>query len=178
MFPFASHATGALTAVVPHGEIRASLAELTGIDVVRALGLVLANDQQRMNVRCGVASFQVQDGVMHAQEIVFDASDIVIKGEGEIRLGPEEIALQVHGEPKQPRIGVIHAPVQIKGTLRNPVVGVDAGKAAGQAGIAAALAVVATPLAAILAFVDPGLAEDTNCAALLAEAGADDASAE
>jgi uncharacterized protein involved in outer membrane biogenesis len=175
---FASHATGAITAVVPHGEIRASLAELTGIDVVRALGLLLANDEQRTNVRCGVASFQVQDGVMHAQQIVFDTSDILITGQGEVRLGPEEIALEVRGDPKQPRIGVIHSPVEIKGTLRQPSIGIDAGKAAGQAGIAAALAAIATPLAAILAFVDPGLAEDANCAALLAEAGADDAPAE
>jgi hypothetical protein len=35
---------------------------------------------------------------------------------------------------------------------------------------AAALGALATPLAAILAFVDPGLAKDANCSALLEEA--------
>src|SRR5262249_695138 len=86
MHEFAAHAPGSVTGVVPDGEIRASVAELTGIDVVRGLGLLLANDQQRMYVRCGVASFQVQDGVMRAQQIVFDTSSIVITGSGEVRL--------------------------------------------------------------------------------------------
>ena len=36
---------------------------------------------------------------------------------------------------------------------------------------AVVLGVVATPLAAVLAFVDPGLAKDADCAALLAAAG-------
>jgi uncharacterized protein involved in outer membrane biogenesis len=173
MHEFAAHASGAVTVVVPHGEIRASLAELTGIDVVRALGLLLANDDERMTLRCGVASFQVGNGVMHADQIVFDASSIVIKGEGEVNLDSEELHLSVHGEPKEPRIGRVRSPIEIKGTLREPVIGIAPGKAAGQAGVAAALAIVATPLAAILAFVDPGLAEDEDCASLLANAQSD-----
>jgi len=36
----------------------------------------------------------------------------------------------------------------------------------------AALAALVTPLAAVVAFVDPGLAEDADCASLLAEAKA------
>jgi hypothetical protein len=35
-------------------------------------------------------------------------------------------------------------------------------------GLAAVLAAIAAPLATILPFIDPGLAEDANCAALLA----------
>ena len=143
----------------------------------------LANDQQRMPIRCGVASFHVEDGVMRAQQIVFDTTSILITGKGEVRLGTEEVDLAVQGDPKEPRIARVRSPVEIKGTLRRPVVGIDAGKAAGQVGVAAALAVVATPLAAILAFVDPGLADDADCVALMAEAaseeaGSDDASGE
>ena len=41
---------------------------------------------------------------------------------------------------------------------------------AAQAGEAIALGVLLTTVAAMLAFVDPGLAEDMDCAALLADA--------
>jgi hypothetical protein len=36
--------------------------------------------------------------------------------------------------------------------------------------IAAALGALVTPIAAVIAFVDPGLAKDQNCAAMIAEA--------
>jgi hypothetical protein len=36
--------------------------------------------------------------------------------------------------------------------------------------LATALGVLATPLASVLAFIDPGLAKDADCGALLAEA--------
>jgi hypothetical protein len=35
-------------------------------------------------------------------------------------------------------------------------------------GLAALLATIAAPIAAVLPFIDPGLADDANCAALLA----------
>jgi hypothetical protein len=47
---------------------------------------------------------------------------------------------------------------------------VSAGKTAGQGAVAAALGVLATPLAAVIAFVDPGLAKDQNCSQMLAAA--------
>ncbi len=37
-----------------------------------------------------------------------------------------------------------------------------------QGGVAVALSALLTPLAAILPFIEPGLAEDANCAALIA----------
>jgi hypothetical protein len=39
-----------------------------------------------------------------------------------------------------------------------------------QGAVAAALGALVTPVAAIIAFVDPGLAKDQNCAAMIAEA--------
>ena len=54
--------------------------------------------------------------------------------------------------------------------MRHPKIGVQAGKALEQAGGAAALGALLTPLAAVLAFVDRGLAKDADCAALLQQA--------
>jgi hypothetical protein len=51
-----------------------------------------------------------------------------------------------------------------------PSFGVDVGSTVKQGAIAAALGTLITPFAAIVAFVDPGLAKDQNCAAMIAEA--------
>jgi uncharacterized protein involved in outer membrane biogenesis len=166
---FVAKSDGAVTAVLPSGEIRAAFAELTGINVARGLGLLLKGDEERTLVRCGVAEFKVSDGTMRAQHVVFDTEDVLIKGSGEVRLGPEELDLSIKGEPKKLRLLRLRTPVELNGHLRKPSVGVDAGRTLKQGAIAATLSAVAAPIAAILAFVDPGLAEDVNCAALLAQ---------
>jgi hypothetical protein len=56
-----------------------------------------------------------------------------------------------------------------------PKLGVEPGAAIAQGGIAAALGSALSPLAAILPFVDPGLAKDANCQALVADAAHDGA---
>jgi hypothetical protein len=67
---------------------------------------------------------------------------------------------------------VLHvwAPITLRGSLAHPVLGVDAGKVAVQAGAGLALGALIGPLAAIFPFLEPGLAKDADCAALMAEA--------
>lgn len=166
----AATADGTITFVVPQGEVRAAFAELTGINVARGLGLLLAKDEEKARLRCGVAAFEVQDGVMHARNVVFDTEDVLIVGRGEVRLKPEELDLEIKGQPKEVRFMRLRTPIKVGGHLRKPSVGIDAGKTAKQAGIAAAVGALVAPLAAVVAFVDPGLAKDADCAALFAEA--------
>ena len=170
---FVGHAQGTVTAIVPHGEIRAALAELTGIDVLRGLGLLLKNDQQRAEVRCGLANFEISDGVMRAEHVVLDTADVLITGSGELRLGPEELDLALKGHPKKARFVRLDAPIELDGHLRDPGLHVGVAEAARQVGIAAVLSAVVAPIAALFAFVDRGLADDENCAALLAESPLD-----
>ena len=172
----AGSSDGTITFVVPQGEVRAAFAELTGINVARGLGLLLAKDQEKADLRCGVADFKVEDGVMHAKNVVFDTEDVLITGRGEVRLKPEELDLELKGQPKEVRFMRLRTPIKVGGHLRKPSVGIDAGKTAKQTGIAAALGALVAPLAAVVAFVDPGLAEDVDCAALFAEAKAQGAS--
>ncbi|HEV7715807.1 MAG TPA: AsmA family protein [Steroidobacteraceae bacterium] len=167
---FVANSRGSATAVLPDGEIRAAFAELTGINVSRGLGLILKGDEQRAPVRCGVAEFQVRDGTMHAQNVVFDTQNVLITAGGEIRLGPEELDLAIKGQPKKLRLLRLRTPVELNGHLRKPTIGVNIGKTLSQGAVATAIGAVVAPLAAVIAFVDPGLAKDANCSALLAEA--------
>jgi uncharacterized protein involved in outer membrane biogenesis len=163
-------ADGGFIAVVPAGQITSALAEFTGIDVAKGLGLLLTSANEKTPVRCGIAQFKISDGRMNAENITFDTQDVLIKGAGNVDLGPEELHLEIKGEPKKFRFARLRTPIQIRGHLAHPSFGVSAGSVAKQGAIAAALGVVATPFAALLAFVDPGLAKDQNCAAMTAAA--------
>jgi uncharacterized protein involved in outer membrane biogenesis len=171
----ASSADGRVTVVLPHGAIRDSFAELTGIDVTRALGLVLRKDRQETPVRCGVASFQIHNGAATSETLIVDTDPVLITGKGEIHLDAESLDLAIRGRPKSWRLVRLRSPVLVRGTLKHPSVGIDARNSIVQVGEAVALGVVLTPLAAVLAFIDPGLAKDADCAALLAAAKSDGA---
>jgi hypothetical protein len=67
---------------------------------------------------------------------------------------------------------VLRSPVEIRGTLRHPAVGLKGSKLAAQGAAAVVLGAIGTPLAAIAAFVDPGLNKSADCQALLADAKA------
>jgi AsmA family protein len=64
----------------------------------------------------------------------------------------------------------LRTPITLRGSLLQPKIGVQPGKLAAQTGGAVALAALLTPVAAVLAFVDGGLAKDANCAALVGQA--------
>jgi AsmA family protein len=166
----AGNANGSVTVVVPHGEVRQAFAELTGINVDRGVGLIIFNEHQTSTVRCGVANFEVTDGDMKAKNIVIDTDSVLITGSGDIKLKSEQLNLAIKGQPKKLRILRLRSPILITGDLKKPKVGVDVPKSVLQAGVATAIGTLLTPLAAVLAFVDPGLAKNADCAALLAPA--------
>jgi AsmA family protein len=165
-----ANAQGEALLVVPQGEIRKAFAELIGINVTRGLGLLLTDDQSKSPVRCAVAHFKGSGGVLRADHIVFDTGPVLGRGEGEIDLGRERIDFRLNGEPKEARLVRLMAPVTVRGPMLAPEVGIEAGGAIAQGGLAAALGVVAAPLAALLPFIDPGLAEDAACGALISDA--------
>ena len=165
----AASAEGELTAVIPRGEVRTAFAELAGVDL-RGLGMLVSKQTQTTPIRCGVASFQARNGVLTAQHLVLDTQDVLVSGEGRIRLDTEAIDLRLAGHPKRVRLGRVRSPLLLQGTLSRPAIGLQAKHSVGQAAGAVALGLILTPLASILAFVDPGLTADADCATLISNA--------
>ena len=161
-----SSASGTLTAVIPSGQIRHSLAEWLGVNLISAVGLTLSGDQSNTNIRCAVAHFSVQNGVMTAQQFVFDTDPVRVDGHGTVNLKDETLDLTLQGNPKSFQILRVRAPITVTGSLASPSLGFDARPAVLQGAIGAGLA-VASPFAAILAFIDPGMAKNANCAGAL-----------
>ena len=167
---FAANSRGTISLVVPQGQMRAAFAELLGINVTAGLGKLLSGDTGTSEIRCAVADFTVRSGVATARTFVIDTTPVLAQGSGTIDLGAETMNLRIDGESKEARLIRLWAPITIEGPLTAPRIGVDGGAVAGQVGLGAAIAALVSPLAALLPFVDPGLAEDANCGALISSA--------
>jgi uncharacterized protein involved in outer membrane biogenesis len=170
MHKAASTAEGNVTFVVPHGEIRQAFAELLGINVSGALGLLLSGDETKVDVHCAVASFSTHNGIMSLSQFAFDTPVVLATAKGTVDLKNERLDIEIAGHPKKPQLVRLRAPITVTGSLAHPAIGVDAKSAIAQGGLAAGLAVALSPLAAILPFVDPGLGKDADCGALIAQA--------
>lgn len=167
---FAAGSKGSISLVVPQGEMRAAFAELLGVNASAGLLKLLSGDRSRSSIRCGVADFDVTNGIARARTFVVDTDVVLAQGSGTINLGTETLDLKIDGESKKPRLLRLWTPIRVRGHLSAPGVSVETGQLVAQAGLTGLLAAVLAPAAALFAFVDPGLAEDANCGALIASA--------
>jgi uncharacterized protein involved in outer membrane biogenesis len=156
--------------IIPDGEINEAMAELTGINVTRGLGLLLAKNETKTSIRCGVVDFRAQKGEMNAKTMFIDTTDVLITGRGDISLNSEALNVALQGNPKKLRLTRVRAPITVKGTLAHPAFGIDAGKLAEQGAVATALGTLLTPVAAVIAFIDPGRAKNKDCVASVSDA--------
>ena len=146
----AATANGKVTAIIPHGSIRASLAELTGIDL-RGLRLFLTKNPQEAMIRCGVARFQAHDGNLTANTMIIDTDAMIIEGQGSIHLDSESLELEIQGQPKGLRFLELHTPVLVRGTLAKPSFDIQ-------------------PRHSALKLIDRGVAKDADCGGLISAA--------
>ena len=154
----ASKADGMVTVLLPQGTIRASLAELTGLDF-RGLGLMLTKNKADTPIRCGVASFKAHDGTLTAQTLLIDTDPVLITGGGTIQLDSEALDLELKGHPKELRVLRLSAPFSVQGTFTHPVISLEKGHRK-------------------LELIDPGHAKNADCVTLLAQAKTDETLAE
>ena len=140
----AADSNGTIAAAIPGGEIRQSLAELTGINVLSGLGLLLSGNQKTTPIRCGVAEFAVKDGDARAGRFLIDTEPVLIKGDGHVNLSDESLGLNIAGQPKKFHVARIRAPINIRGTLRHPSISLSTPDLVKQGGIAAAAGILLT----------------------------------
>ncbi len=117
-----------------------------------------------------MARFDVADGTAQAQSIVLDTQDVLITGSGKIDLGSEQLDLKIHGPAEEISSGARARADGYQRAAHQTVIWARQGPTSKQGGVAAALGTLLTPVAAMLAFVDPGLAKDQDCSQLLAQA--------
>jgi uncharacterized protein involved in outer membrane biogenesis len=105
---------------------------------------------------------------MQTEYFVMDTDDAVVVVDGTVNLTNEEMNLDVRPKTKGLRIISLRSPLYVKGTFKNPDIGLYKGALAAKAGGAIALGVLA-PLAAVVPLINPGRTEAIDCARLLAD---------
>lgn len=99
---------------------------------------------------------------MTSQQLAFDTTDTLILGEGTVDLKQEKLDLLLRPRPKDISILALRSPLRIGGTFKDPSFRPDF-KALGLRGaIALTLGSIAPP-AALLATIETGPGEDSNC---------------
>ncbi|WP_102945375.1 AsmA family protein [Stenotrophomonas aracearum] len=143
------------------GHIGNLIMELAGLDVAESLKFLFTGDRQ-IPLRCAWGDFGVQRGLMTSQQIAFDTTDTLVLGEGTIDLKQEKLDLLLRPRPKDISILALRSPLRIGGTFKDPSFRPDF-KALGIRGaIALTLGSIAPP-AALLATIETGPGEDSNC---------------
>src|SRR5690606_31193625 len=166
-------ADGHAAAAMGRGRVSNLVLELAGLDIAEALAFLLTEDRTAP-VRCAFADFAIEDGRMRARALVFDTTDTIVHGEGSIDLAAERLDLVLHPCPRDASIAALRVPLAVSGSLRDPDIAPKGGRLALRALAGAALYAVAPP-AALLALVETGPGESTDCgrATALRTAGAE-----
>ena len=150
------------------GEVSNLLLEVAGLDVAETMKFFVGGDKT-IQLRCGIAAFAVQDGLMTSKAIVIDTDDTYIGGEGTVSLREERLDLKLTPLPKDVSILSLRGPLRARGTFADPDVGVEKRSLARKVGMALMLALV-TPIAAIIPTIETGPGKDAQapCADLVA----------
>jgi AsmA family protein len=163
-------ANGRAAFVMAGGNLQALGVEALGLDIAESLTLMATEPKAPTPIRCAVLSFDVAGGVMESKVIVVDTVDSKITADASIDLRNETYRAGAIAHPKDASLLSARAAVTVQGTFKSVQVGVEPAGLAARGAAAVALGALLTPLAAILPFVEPGLAKDADCAALVSEA--------
>lgn len=148
------------------GDVSALLINLAGLDFGNAL-LSALGIPSRAKLRCMIADFDMKKGLVQTDTLLMDTTEANVVGDGTVNLADERIDYRVRTQPKTFNIGSISAPIHVGGTLKQPRIRPDASSLGLRGGAAVALGIVATPLAALLATIQPGTGKDQDCDGLL-----------
>lgn len=161
-------ADGRVGLVVANGEISRLMMEKVGLHLWEILQLQVTGDQL-IDLRCGVASFDVKQGTMNADALIFDTEVTTIIGTGSIDLAQEKLDLTLNQKTKNTSPLALRSPIYVRGSFANPDVQVDKARVAARGFGAIALGLV-NPLLALLPLIDAGPGQDTDCGQLVRDA--------
>lgn len=161
---------GKVALVIANGEISKMMMEKIDLHLWEMLVLKVSGDKL-VKLRCAIADFDVKQGVMHADGLIFDTEVTTIVGTGSIDLGQERLDLTLNPNTKDTSPVALRSPIYVRGNFARPEVSVDKGRVALRAIGAIALG-LASPVLALIPLIDAGPGKDSDCGQLLRDARA------
>ena len=165
----AGASNGELKALVSEGTVSEFIMEALGLNAGRVVVTKLFGDRQ-VKLNCLATDISIKDGLMQPQMFVLDTEDAIVSVDGNINLAKETLDLDIRPRSKGLRLFSLRSPLYVKGTFKDPDVGVNKTAIALRAGAAVALGTIAAPLAGLAALTHTGPDQDSPCGSLLAEA--------
>ena len=173
MHAWLSNANGRIAFVIPAGTLSARNVQLSELDIgVFAQRMFQHELNQPVAINCGLVAFTARNGEAAADPILIDTAKNVITGRGGFNLGTEAMDLSFRAYGKRFSLFSGQSPIGLKGYFSKPAIEVLSPQLLARAGTAVGLGLLATPPAAILAFVDIGDAKAAACGPVLAAADA------
>ena len=161
--------TGRIALVFPTGTLWIRNVELAKLDVQNFLTAFIGKKLKKPSeIRCGLVAFTVTNGTAVADPIFFDTKRSIFRGKGGFDFKDESLHLSFEGDSKEFSLFSGQSPIGIGGYFAAPAINPISGELIARTLGAVALGVVATPLAAILTFVDLGEQKNTDCTPVLA----------
>lgn len=162
------NSNGNLKLLMNDGLISRNLMEILGLNVGNfIIGQIFGDEEVRVN--CAAANIDVVNGVARPQIFAFDTENALINITGTASFASEQLDLTVDPESKGLRVITLRSPLYVRGTFKSPDAGVKAGPLIARGAVAAALATLVTPAAALLALISPAEGEANQCRTILSQ---------
>lgn len=164
---------GRIAFIMPQGKLWTRNVQLAEIDLGTFVQKMFAGKlKEPVTINCGLIGFTVRGGIAAADPILIDTRKNVIVGRGGFSFRTEAVDLAVRADAKKFSLFSGQSPVGLGGYFSAPALSVISPELVGRAGAGLGLALVATPLAGVLAFVDVGDAKSAACGPVLGGATA------
>jgi len=160
-------ASGSTFFMMTGGQISEMLVELAGLNVARALGVVVRGDKP-IPIRCALVDFQGENGQMGVQTLLFDTANSIVSGEGTIDLRDEKLDIMLTPVPKNFSPFSLRSYIRVNGTLKNISAFPDPIKTGTDSLVAKIFNVFVMLVLSPLQPRDLGLGQDVDCDALIA----------
>jgi len=168
-----ANSNGRIAIILPKGSFWTKYIQLSEFDLGVFLQRLLQDKLKKpVDVNCGLIAFTVRDGIAAADPILIDTDKNVMAAKGGFSFKDESLSLAFRADGKKFSLFSGQSPIGIGGYFAQPKIQIVTPQLITRAGVSVALGVVASPIAALLAFVDPGDAKSAACGPVLAGANA------
>ncbi|MGF6771373.1 uncharacterized protein involved in outer membrane biogenesis [Paraburkholderia sp. GAS199] len=163
----AATSNGEVKALVTDGTVSRLLMEAAGLNVANVVYEKLFGNRD-VKINCAAADFVATNGVLDSRVFALDTDDAVINIDGNVNLRDESMDLGVHPHTKGFRVFSLRSPLYVKGTFKDPHVGVNAAALALRGGAAVGLGLI-NPFAALIPLLAPSNNKPLPCDQLLSQ---------
>ncbi|WP_323118701.1 AsmA family protein [Burkholderia alba] len=163
----AATSNGEIKALVTNGAISRLLMEAAGLNVANVVYEKLFGGKD-VKINCAAVDFVATNGILDAKVFALDTDDAVIRVDGTVNLRDESMDMSIHPQTKGFRVFSLRSPLYVKGTFKNPDVGVNVGALALRAGAMVGLGLI-NPFAALIPLIAPSNNKGVPCSEMFAQ---------